>query len=240
MNLFNPSRRAVRSAPVPSSGEDDFGWLMSFSDLTLLLLCFFALWYVVQSKSNASLTERAAHRAPVQQKGTVQADPAENGPAWESVREAVGKSIDDAGLDEEVKILPTGRGVVVSLMDRLSFASGRADLSPKFFSVVERVAAIARSRPELSLEVLGHTDDRPISTHEFPSNWELSAARASRVARFLVEKGVAPERVSAQGYASFHPLLPNDNDENRETNRRVEIRLYRPAGDPQAAGAGER
>jgi chemotaxis protein MotB len=83
------------------------------------------------------------------------------------------------------------------------------------------------SRPGLSLEVSGHPDNILISTPRFPSNWELSAARASRVARYVIENGIDPSRISVRGYANQRPRLPNSSVDNRSSNWRVEIRLYR-------------
>lgn len=141
------------------------------------------------------------------------------------------KYVEGIGLGKGVGVVSTQHELLVSLKDTVPFASGKADLREEVFPVLEKVAALAQDHPDLMLEVLGHTDDVPISTPEFPSNWELSAARASRVARYLVDKGVDPTRISTQGYAYFRPLLPNTSAEDRAANRRVEIRLYR-AMDP--------
>jgi chemotaxis protein MotB len=86
------------------------------------------------------------------------------------------------------------------------------------------------SQPALTLEVSGHTDNIPISTSKLPSNWDLSAARASRVARYVIENGIDASRISVRGYANIRPRLPNSSVGNRSSNRRVEIRLYRGAG----------
>jgi flagellar motor protein MotB len=91
---------------------------------------------------------------------------------------------------------------------------------------------------EVSAAIRDHTDSVRIATPEFPSNWELSSGRASRVACYLVERGVHPNRISVEGYASFRPCRPNSNPRNRSLNRRVEIRLPHDADtapDPNAA-----
>ncbi|MEJ2661760.1 MAG: OmpA family protein, partial [Desulfobacteraceae bacterium] len=78
------------------------------------------------------------------------------------------------------------------------------------------------------VDIQGHTDDQPIRTHAFPSNWELSTARAVNVLRFMTaEAGVSPRRLSAVGLSKYHPLVPNDSKKNRARNRRVEI-IFRP------------
>jgi chemotaxis protein MotB len=107
----------------------------------------------------------------------------------------------------------------------ISFAPGTAELRREMFPVLEEVMDMMRTRPELKLEIVGHTDDRPIATAEFPSNWELSAARASGAARYLIQSGIDPSRLSVEGYAAFRPVAPNDSGDSREANRRVEIRF---------------
>ncbi|MBI3302545.1 MAG: OmpA family protein, partial [Deltaproteobacteria bacterium] len=115
--------------------------------------------------------------------------------------------------------------------DTITFPSGQATLNPTVTPVLARVAALAAERPELGMEISGHTDDRPIATVEFPSNWELSAARASRVARALLEQAqIDPARISTRGYAHYRPLYPNDSAAHRAANRRVEIRFFRQVG----------
>jgi chemotaxis protein MotB len=84
------------------------------------------------------------------------------------------------------------------------------------------------------LRVEGHTDDIPISTAEFRSNWELSVRRATEVVRYLIEKhDLSPRRISAVGYAEYHPVAPNDTAENRSRNRRIEIIVSRSVTDDQ-------
>lgn len=135
--------------------------------------------------------------------------------------------VKETGLDQGIGIVSTQHELLVSLHDRVPFASGSADLRQEVLPILKKVATFVRRSSDLAVEILGHTDDIPISTRAFPSNWELSAARASRVARYLIEQGIAPARISTQGYASFRPLMPNTSAENRAVNRRVEIRLYR-------------
>ena len=109
----------------------------------------------------------------------------------------------------------------------IAFALNQAQLGSDMLPLLDQALAIAQARPELRLEIVGHTDDRPIATAAFPSNWELSAARAASAARYLIAHGVAPARLDVEGYADFRPLAP-DRPEAREANRRVEIRFHRP------------
>lgn len=108
----------------------------------------------------------------------------------------------------------------VEINDSVLFPSGSAMLQPKAVPVLHSVAGILREHPN-SVRVEGFTDDRPIDTLLYPSNWELSTARASSVVRLLASQGVAPQRLSAQGFAEFRPVAGNDSAEGRARNRRV-------------------
>lgn len=104
----------------------------------------------------------------------------------------------------------------------IDFALNHAELTTAALPILDQAVAIVKARPELHLDVIGHTDDRPIATTAFPSNWELSAARAASAARYLIAQGVEPERLNVEGYADVRPL-----DGGRDANRRVEIRFRR-------------
>lgn len=118
-------------------------------------------------------------------------------------------------------------GLVISLREAGFFASGSAIPKPETLPTLQQIAA-SLSRTPYDLRVEGHTDNIPIHTPEFESNWELSAARATRIARvFLGLKAMPPERISAAGYAEFHPVATNDTPAGRAENRRVDL-IVRP------------
>lgn len=146
---------------------------------------------------------------------------------WQELQREVTQYAHEQGLDRAIGVVSTEQGLVISLNDTITFPSGQATLNVAVTPFLSRVAALASERTELNIEIAGHTDDRPIATSEFPSNWELSAARASRVARTLLEQQqIDPTRVSTRGFAHYRPLYANDTDEHRATNRRVEIRFF--------------
>ena len=91
------------------------------------------------------------------------------------------------------------------------------------------MTAIAREYPEYTINIKGHTDDIPIATERFPSNWELSAVRATTVLKYLIGKGISARRLTATGYGDSDPLVPNTSDRNRAVNRRVEFVLEKKA-----------
>jgi chemotaxis protein MotB len=126
--------------------------------------------------------------------------------------------------DKTMRIILTGD---------LLFPSGQADLTPGATESLKQLSEIIKKTPYM-VNVIGHTDDRPMRSARFPSNWELSVARASGVARFLIEEtGLPPSQFSVTGYSSFRPVRPNTSEENRRLNRRVEIILSqeRPAAE---------
>jgi chemotaxis protein MotB len=126
-----------------------------------------------------------------------------------------------------VNINLTERGIELDIRASSLFKTGDAVLQQSYLEVLREVSQVL-SKEELPIEVQGHTDDIPIMTTQFPSNWELSSARASSVARMLIDNGVATKRLSVVGLASNQPLVPNNSPENRSQNRRVSIMIVSP------------
>jgi chemotaxis protein MotB len=117
--------------------------------------------------------------------------------------------------------------LVLVLGERVAFDVGEANLLPDFQPTLKRIAGIISSQEGFKVSVAGHTDDAPINTTQFPSNWELSAIRAVNVAKFMILHGVNPHRISTEGYSAYRPLHPNTTSHNRHANRRVEITLIK-------------
>jgi chemotaxis protein MotB len=113
--------------------------------------------------------------------------------------------------------------VLIRIRERGSFASGKADLKSAFAPILEQIATVLKQRNGHFI-IAGHTDDIPIETRQFRSNWDLSAKRAATVVHFFIQKGgIDPERMEIRAHSDNQPLVPNDSWENRATNRRVEI-----------------
>jgi chemotaxis protein MotB len=143
------------------------------------------------------------------------------------------------GVQDKVQSVIAQRGLVIRLLtDRVLFDSGAAELKPEATPVLTKVAAIVAREGKHQVMVEGHTDPVPIHGSLFPTNWELSTARASRVVRFLISGGVARRRLSAAGYASLHPIADNSTAAGRSRNRRVEIVLLR-SGQGTAGQGGD-
>jgi chemotaxis protein MotB len=130
------------------------------------------------------------------------------------------KSLIDAG---KLKVKIAYGRMVVELATDILFAPGSADLSPAGKTAIGEVAQVLAGIPEREFQVEGHTDNVPIKTSQYPSNWELASARALTVVKAMVESGLPPDRVSAASYADWKPIAPNDTPEGRASNRRIEI-----------------
>jgi chemotaxis protein MotB len=134
----------------------------------------------------------------------------------------------------QIRIQQLRDGLLLNVSDEILFPSGSAQLSVQGKDVLARVGGRLKELPD-RVEVQGHTDDVPITTALYPSNWELAAARATGVVRWLEAQGVGAARLSGVSFGEHHPVAPNDTPEGRARNRRIEIRLLPEA--PVPAGA---
>ena len=142
----------------------------------------------------------------------------------------------DHGLADEVQTSIAKRGLVVTVLtDRVLFDSGQADLKPASHSLLDALARLLKTTVRNPIQVEGNTDNVPVSGR-FPTNWELSTARATSVVRYLIGRGVSPDRLAATGYADRHPIASNATDGGRRRNRRVELVVIRTNGHGGQAG----
>lgn len=137
--------------------------------------------------------------------------------AWASLK------LDQLGQD--IAVTPGEDAVRFRISNELLFGSGEAGLIKGGHAVLDKLLPTLLADPDLRLVVEGHTDNIPIQTERYPSNWELSTGRAASVARYLIERGVPPQRVQASGYADTRPLGSKNNPVDRNVNRRVELIL---------------
>ncbi|HLR08425.1 MAG TPA: flagellar motor protein MotS [Bacillota bacterium] len=140
-----------------------------------------------------------------------------------NLMEEVEAYLDEKDLHDVISAHRTERGVVLVLQERVLFDTGEAVIRKSGKTVLDKIGYLLADIPN-RVEVEGHTDSRPIANYRYPSNWELSGARASRVIRYLLEKyDFDKSRFSAVGYADTQPRVPNDSADNWQKNRRVEI-----------------
>ena len=229
-----------------SGGGDD--WLATWSDAITLLMAFFVMMFAVETGEDSegrmdqvlNSIEQNLGKKPVLQPGPggnkngndsllkTHARPNPMAP----LREAQSQMV---VLQADVRKSSDGKSLEFELFAGEMFDPGSATIRPGMVADMERVAeaiqSVADYRPDYSVTVEGYTDDTPISTPKFPSNWELSASRAAHVVRFLVEQGLDSERLSASGYGETRPKAPNRDDNgrpietNQNKNRRIVIRV---------------
>jgi chemotaxis protein MotB len=142
----------------------------------------------------------------------------------------------DHGLQGKLQADIVRRGLVIRLLtDNVLFASGSAHLEPPSTGLLTTLGHLLALEVRHPIVVEGHTDNRPISSPQFPTNWELSTSRATQVVRYFIRQRVAPSRLQAAGLAAQRPIASNSNDTGRSRNRRVEIVLVRQNSDPSTS-----
>lgn len=226
-----PRRLQKRSIPADTGNEI---WLLTLSDLLMLLLIFFVLLFgLILHRQSQAVAQPPFPAIPVMPDSPAEAkplppitapdfSPAEAASSLES--DLVGM-LGDNQVEQGVTVERRSHSIVASFPERIMFDSGLSQLKTSVRSLLEKVTVFILDHPEVAIEIQGHTDDRPISNQRYPSNWELSADRASQVARALVQRGIHPQRLSIKGYGEYRPRYANDSDLNRLKNRRVEIQF---------------
>lgn len=229
-----------------SSHEEGGGtpaWMLTYGDLMSLLMCFFVLLFAFSSIDVIKFREAVVSlqgALGVLTGGPKLLNPGElpKTPEPSAQEQQAGKKvmairtvakklenyIEAKGLQGKVSLTLEKRGLVIRFMDSVLFDLGRADLKVEARVILREVAGILYTVPN-NIQIEGHTCDLPIrSNAAYPTNWELSTARATSVLRYLVEVvGMPPERLSAAGYGQYRPVVPNTSEENRRRNRRVDV-----------------
>lgn len=168
---------------------------------------------------NAQGVESQRLRGRLDQLAAIEAEIRERNRIYEEVLGRFRSLIDAGRLSVSIV---RGR-MVINLPQDILFASGSATLGREGRETLSEIASVLSEFVDRTFQVEGHTDDDPISTSEFPSNWELSAARALSVVKLLVDRGVSPELVSGAGYGEFQPVATNETEDGQRLNRRIEI-----------------
>ena len=229
--LENPRPVETKGKEVGAKGgeEGSPAWMATFADMMSLLLTFFILMYAIASQNTA----RVLHEVlGIEEKSLGVIDLIDEITIKKSLQELTGLNnpnilddMDDIAEDSAMAVDTNEAKVVVRVPGANLFKPGQADLQLSGRPVLDGVIAVIRKYPDYKIHIQGHTDDDPISTEKFPTNWELSAARATAVLRYFFDKGVEPEKMTATGYADTFPLASNDTDQGRTINRRVEFVL---------------
>lgn len=225
-------------------------WLVSYADFITLLFVFFTALYAISTVDTQKLAPAAlslqhafghAGGAP-----PVGAGPAlvprvsviPTAPALADVRATLALELRGALEAGRVEMIDDARGLMLSLPESATFPTGQAEVTPAARELITAVGTTLRPLHH-AIRVEGHSDDVPIRTNRYISNWELSTARASAVVALLIEAtGIAPRRLSAAGYAEYHPRVPNVTAADRARNRRVDIIVLDTTDRPEPATAG--
>ncbi|MEG6521240.1 flagellar motor protein MotB [Desulfotomaculum sp. 1211_IL3151] len=230
-----------------SEKETSERWLITYADLITLLLIFFVVMYTL-SKIDAnkyhaiasSLAKTMGGSSSIMESAGPSMVPgvSENKELstaieeieqqqLEKIRQQIDQYVKENGLAGKVSVDIEERGVVISFQDVVLFPLGSAEITNNSREIVDKVGGILNQTTNY-IRVEGHTDNLPIRTSKFPSNWELSLARsASVVHRLINDSKIPPGRLSASGYGEYRPRKPNDSDVHRQENRRVDIIVIR-------------
>jgi len=237
--------------------ENGERWLLTYSDLITLLMVFFVIMYAMSnvdaekyqrlstSLSSAFLSEeqlaevlsKAEANSEKQTESETPSDAADDEQGntdaqdLEKVASKVNGMLKEKQLESDVSVSIAERGVVISLTNTVVFEPGKADIKPDFRALLIQLGSTIKNVDNY-IRIEGNTDNVPMSSEQFASNWELSVERATQVVRLLIaESGVNPQKISAIGYGEYRPKVPNDTPEHRAQNRRVDIVLLRDTYD---------
>ena len=228
-------------------GSNGAGWLTTFNDLVTLLMVFFVLLFTMSSidakkmqdfqfalQSGLGLLEAGQmvnisvkKPQPVEDMAHISTQPEGiKKPKKEHLSGLLSKElVKSLEADFSIQVTQTQQGIRLSFEDQILFDFGKATINPAGHGMLDQLATVIKQVPD-AVRVEGHTDNVPIQTKRFPSNWELSVARAVNVVKYFAEVGkVDPRRLSAVGYGESRPLVANITPANRQKNRRVEILL---------------
>jgi chemotaxis protein MotB len=204
-------------------------WMVTFADMVTLLLTFFILYYSIASMNMQKFKEAIIGEEQASIGLLELLDSAE---IKESIQNLTGlksndilKDITEVAEESQLDVDTSKAKVIVRVPGASLFQPGQADLQLSARPVLDEVIRVVNKYPDYKIHIQGHTDDESISTERFPTNWELSAARATAVLRYFIDKGASPERMTATGYADTFPLATNDTVPGRAKNRRVEFVL---------------
>lgn len=213
--------------------KEDEQWLLTYADTITNLMALFILIISVSTINQAAF-EQVTSKLKKEFSGKEPTKPIEQ------IKKQIEKIVKDKNLSSQVEVSSDKKGVVIEFASSAVFQLGKAELQPGIKPTFAQFADELKAKDyrNYTIEIEGHTDDTPIHTAEFPSNWELSARRATNVVRFMIDQNVDKTRLKAAGYADIFPKLPNRDAagksiaENQAKNRRIVIRLT-----PGIAGA---
>lgn len=235
-----------RKRRVEKEKNNSQNWMTTYGDMVTLLLCFFVLLFAFSEidaqKFEAVIKSFQGSLGVLKGGKTIQTSPLINTDAlledkytieqqevedFSKLKVLIEEYAEQNSLETKLIASIEERGLVIRILDNVFFDSGKADIKPKAKEILSYIGDVLKREEfqDKHIKVEGHTDTDPIiKSNYFPTNWELSAIRATNVLRFMVEqKGIKGNRISSAGYSYYRPVAPNDTDENKAKNRRVDI-----------------
>ena len=230
------NRKNRKSGSNNSDGSPGGGWEIIYSGFVLILLSFFIMlssFSTMEAAKVMRFVKSFVNAVSVLQSGykfddgTIALTGKEDMVNVRSQLAKVFNNLEELAqqfhLQDEIYLAFLGEGLIMRLSEHALFDQGSADISAEALPLLDKIGAII-SKTAYLIRIEGHTDNLPIHTELFPSNWELSTARAVNVLRYFIKNhNIDPQRLAAEGFGEFHPLVANDSPENRAKNRRVEI-----------------
>lgn len=219
-------RTLKKHARGPQEEESESNWLMSYADMMTLLVGFFVMLLAFSSLDFKKYEKLKQETTKV------------FGGEYKVPFEEVSKTLKDVvkaqKLQDQVVFEESEEGITITFRGALFFASGSSELQPKALNLLEKVVPVIQKKGKnFGIIIEGHTDDSPIVTKRFPSNWELSSVRACTVLRLFEENGFPSKKMQALGWGDTKPIVPNRDENgvaiplNRAQNRRVVIRVLK-------------
>ena len=240
----------MRRRHSDSEGPSNDRWLVSYADFVTVLFGFFVFLYAISSAEQDQVrrlseavqgvftgTPRTINPIPVGEPITAPGEAGTGAPPFsdQGLREELGQALEGLVGADQIRFREGAQWMEVTLPGDLVFRSGGVLPGPEAQTALMRIAGVLASGDN-AIVVEGHTDNLPISTGRFPSNWELSAARAGAVVRLLEDSGINGERLAALGYGDNHPVARNDTERGRARNRRVTLVIGAQGSIPAAPG----
>jgi len=208
---------------LENTSESESTWLITLSDVLTLLLIFFMMFAFLTKNMKSSIVRDVNADEQIQKKDNIELNSSEK---LEEIKTQMNNALRDLNMEDYIDIQKIGNELIISIKEKISFESGNATLLPELEPILDKIAVILKASPELDVEINGHTDNIPINTSTYPSNWELSMARAISVLKYFINKhSIESSRLSIKGNADQRPLVENDTPEHRMQNRRVEIKI---------------
>lgn len=209
----------------PNFDDSSSSWLVTYSDAITLLLAFFVM---ILSVSDLNQGKVEALKEGLSEMMTGESPPT----PFTDIKKGLEQLIEQQGLQEQVSVTLDAKGVKIEFANVALYTSGSADIKASALPALKDVTRVIRetSHKTHMVEVEGHTDDLPIHTDKYPSNWELSSVRATNVVKYLLEQGIEKERLKASGYADSRPkdnIQQHSIDQQRQANRRVVVFVRR-------------